>query len=291
MSSTRTGKMDPRSVWITGAGGLIGNALAQTAKSFGSGWQVVGLTRTELEITNFQAVGKRFREKPPQAIIHCAAMSRSPECQSQPALARQTNTEATRHLAELAAEIPFIFFSTDLVFDGSAGNYDELAPVNPLSIYAETKLDAERAVLSNPKHTVIRTSLNSGASPTGDRGFDEQIRNSWRSGQTLQLFTDEFRSPIAAEVTARAVWELLNGDERGLFHIAGSERLSRWQIGLLLARRWPDLQTRMEPASISQWQGAPRPPDTSLNCAKVQSLLSFPLPRWSEWLSQHECTG
>ena len=124
-----------------------------------------------------------------------------------------------------------------------------------------------------------------------DRGLDEQIRNSWRSGQTLRLFTDEFRSPIAAEVTACAVWELLAARQAGLFHIAGSERLSRCEIGQLLARRWPDLGARMEPASISQWEGAPRPPDTSLNCAKVQSWLSFPLPRWSEWLSQHECAG
>jgi len=273
-----------QTVWITGAGGLIGNYLVQTAKAFASGWQAVPLTHTELDLTDSQSVRAHFRHNTPQAVIHCAAMSRSPECQAQPALAWKTNVDATRHLAELAAAIPFFFFSTDLVFDGKAGNYDEEASVGPLSVYAETKVAAEQAVLANPLHTVIRTSLNSGNSRSGDRGLDEQIRNAWRAGQSLRLFTDEFRSPIAAEVTARAVWELLGRNARGLFHVAGSERLSRWQIGQLLKDRWPGIQARMQPASLSEFQGVPRPPDTTLNCAKAQGLLTFPLPRWSEWL-------
>ena len=74
-------------------------------------------------------------------------------------------------LAELAAEIPFFFLSTDLVFDGQTGNYDESAPVNPLSIYAETKAAAERIVLANPRHTVLRLSLNGGTSPSGRPRF------------------------------------------------------------------------------------------------------------------------
>ena len=98
-----------------------------------------------------------------------------------------------------------------------------------------------------PKHTVIRTSLNGGTSPTGDRGFNEQMRRAWQAGQTLRLFTDEFRSPIPAVVTARAVWELAARDRPGLYHVAGSERLSRWQIGQLLAARWPQLKPGIEP--------------------------------------------
>lgn len=277
--------MHRKTVWITGAGGLIGNYLVQTAERFAPGYRTVGLIHSELDITDFSAVKERFRRSAPAAIIHCAAMSRSLECQAQPELARKTNVDATRNLAELAAEIPFVFFSTDLVFDGKAGGYDELAPVSPLSIYAETKVEAEHAVLSNPLSLVIRTSLNSGRSPTGDRGFDEQMRNSWEAGKTLRLFTDEYRSPLPAEVTARAVWELLAYEARGVFHVAGAERLSRWQIGQLLAARQPEVRARMQPCSIAEWQGAPRPPDTTLNCAKAQALLSFPLPRWTDWLA------
>jgi dTDP-4-dehydrorhamnose reductase len=73
----------------------------------------------------------------------------------------------------------------------------------------------------------------------------------------------------------------------GLYHVAGSERLSRWQIGQLLAGRWPQLKPRIEPGSLKEYSGAPRAPDTSLNCAKAQDLLSFPLPSLTEWLAAH----
>ena len=191
------------------------------------------------------------------------------------------------YLARLAAEIPFVFFSSDLVFDGQRGNYDEAATPNPLSIYAETKIAAEQIVLANPRHTVIRTSLNGGTSPTGDRGFNEELRRAWQAGRSLSLFTDEFRCPLPAVVTARAAWELVERNATGLFHICGAERLSRYQIGQLLAARWPQLNPQITPGSLREYRGAPRPPDCSLNCAKVQRLLSFPLPGLGAWLAAH----
>jgi dTDP-4-dehydrorhamnose reductase len=273
-------------LWITGAGGLIGNYLVQ-APPLASDTTVVGLTRATLDLTDFPAVRAEFRRQQPHLVIHCAALSQSTACQADPALARKVNIELTALLAELAAEIPFLFLSTDLVFDGRTGNYDESARVNPLSIYAETKAAAERIVLANPRHTVLRLSLNGGTSPSGNRGFNEQMRRAWQAGQTLKLFTDEFRNPMSAAVTARAIWELAAGHEAGLYHVAGAERLSRWQIGRLVAKRWPQLYPRIEAASLTQYVGAPRAPDTSLNCAKVQRLLSFRLPGLTEWLAAH----
>ncbi len=277
---------DRRLAWITGAGGLIGNYIAQTPPAVEPGWEVIGWTRPALDLTDFAAVERAFRNRPPQLIIHCAALSRSPACQADPALARRQNVEVTRQLAALASDIPFIFFSTDLVFDGRQGNYSETAAVNPLSVYAETKVEAEQIALANPAHSVVRTSLNGGTSPTGDRGFNEDLRCAWQAGKTVTLFTDEFRSPIPAVMTARAVWELAVEHRSGLYHIAGSERLSRWQIGELIAKRWP--HARIRPGSLRGYQGAPRPPDTSLDCSKVQKLLSFPLPGLSGWLKQNE---
>jgi len=248
---------------------------------------VAALTRDCLDLTDGSAVRAAFRRQEPQFVIHCAALSRSPECEARPALARQLNVEITARLAELAAEIPLVFLSTDLVFDGSVGHYDETAPVSPLGVYAETKAAAEQVVLGNPKHTVLRLSLNGGTSPTGDRGFNEQMRRAWQAGQTVRLFADEFRSPMAAEVTAQAIWELADRNGPGLYHVAGSERLSRWQIGQLLAARWPQLKPRIEAGSLKAYAGAPRAPDTSLNCAKAQKLLSFRLPGLTEWLAAH----
>jgi dTDP-4-dehydrorhamnose reductase len=277
-------KAGRQTVWITGAGGLIGNYLVRMAPAFVPDAQVAGLTRGQLDLTDSPRLRSEFQRQNPRLILHCAALSRSPECQANPALARSLNVEVTARLAELAAGIPLVFFSSDLVFDGRLGQYDETAPVSPLSVYAETKVAAEQTVLANPKHSVIRTSLNGGTSPTGDRGFNEQMRRAWQAGHTLKLFTDEFRCPMPAVVTARAVWELVTRNKPGLYHLAGSERLSRWQIGQLLAARWPQLHPRLEPASIRSYRGAPRPGDCSLSCAKIQSLLPFRLPGLTDWL-------
>jgi dTDP-4-dehydrorhamnose reductase len=273
-------------IWITGAGGLIGNYLVDTAHEFGRAGEVVRLTRSDLDLTDFARVRYEYVRQRPAAVIHCAALSRSPVCQADPALARKINVEVTRCLAELAAGSRLVFLSTDLVFDGNTGNYDESAPVNPLGVYAETKVAAEQVVLSFPNHMVIRTSLNGGISPTGDRGFNEQIRLSWKSGERLRLFTDEFRNPIHARETSRAIWELFGANCRGTYHLAGSERLSRWQIGELMAARCPDLNPQLEPSSRAEYRGAPRPGDTTLNTAKAQALLSFRLPGLSRWLRE-----
>jgi dTDP-4-dehydrorhamnose reductase len=271
-------------IWITGAGGLIGSALLQTASEFFPGHNVVGLTRPVLDLTDFAAVREAFRIQSPRLIIHCAALSSSLACQSNPTLAHTANVEVTALLADLGANFPFYFFSTDLVFDGRTGHCSESAAVNPLMVYGETKVAAERIVLANPGHTVIRTSLNGGASPTGDRGFNEQLRMAWRAGKPVKLFTDEFRSPIPASVAARAVWELAKQSKRGLYHVAGSERLSRWEIGKLIAARWPGLNPKIEATVLKGAQGPPRPADISFDCSKAQQFLSFPLPGLSQWL-------
>ena len=274
-------------VWITGAGGLIGHQLALTAPEGAAGCQLAALTHEQLDLLDFQEVRRRFQRERPALILHCAALSRTQDCEANPALARNLNVQATALLAELATDARLVFFSSDLVFDGRTGHYGESAPVNPLSLYAETKVAAERLVLSHPRHLVVRTSINAGVSLGGRRAFNEEMRHAWEAGRTLSLFTDEFRSPIAAEVTARAVWELAARAQPGLYHVAGSERLSRWQIGQLLAARWPQLKPRLVPASLRDFVGPPRPPDTSLDCAKAQALLSFRLPGLTEWLAQH----
>lgn len=272
-------------VWVTGAGGLIGSHIAELGRKAAPDCAIRPILRSDLDLCDFAAVEEAFRREQPALIIHCAAMSRSPDCEANPTLARRVNFEATKHLAQLAEAARLVFFSTDLVFDGRAGNYAEEASVNPLSVYGETKVAAEDAVLANPRHLVIRTSLTAGQSPTGDRGLDEQLRQAWQRQQRPRLFVDEFRSPVTAPVTARALWELLSHEVQGLYHLAGGERLSRWEIGQLIKARSAAWDPHIEPASLKEYRGAPRAPDTSLNCRKAQALLSFPLPSFRECLA------
>jgi len=269
--------------WITGAAGLIGSYLVRLAEQYAPSCQIIPLTRAELDLTDFAAVERRFLAERPRLVIHCAAMSKTLECQAHPAQARRINVEATSHLAALASDADFIFLSTDLAFDGRKGNYVETDAVNPLSIYAETKVEAEALVCANSRHALVRTSLNSGAT-SGSSAYNEQFRAVWAQGKVLKLFHDEYRSPISTAVTARALWELAARPRGGLWHLAGAERLSRLQIGQLLAARHPELAPRIESGSRLEYQGAPRPEDTSLNCAKIQAHLSFRLPGLTEWL-------
>ena len=293
--------------WITGAGGLIGNYLVQTALKSGSaaiwpaschengtrrqdasapGLVVRALTRSDFDLLDFAAVRREFQKDRPQLVIHCAAVTSVAGAQENPDLARRLNIEVTRLLAELAAEIPFIFFSTDLVFDGRKGNYIEADAPNPLHLYGETKAVAEKIVLRNPRHLVVRTSINGGISPSGDRAFNEQLRRALQqAGQGMKLFTDEFRSPIPASETARAVWELAGKKGAGIYHVAGAEKLSRWQIGQLLVNGWPELRAKIEPASARDFPGPPRARDTSLDISKAQRILEKPLPGLGEWLA------
>ncbi len=274
-------------VWLTGAGGLLGNYLRQTAPHFAPDWHVIALQRTDLDLTDLAAVRARFWADRPDAVIHCAAIAHPPVCQRDPATAHRVNVTATRCLAELAADLPLYFYSTDLVFDGQHGSYAEADAPNPLSVYAETKVAAEQVVLANPRHTVLRLSLNFGQSPAGNRAFNEMLRNDLAAGKNFSLFTDEFRCPTAALVTARATWELLRQRAPGLFHLCGADRLSRWEIANLLLPHWPALPGKLQPDTVKNYQGPPRPPDSSMNCAKVQRLLSFRLPGMAELLAQH----
>jgi dTDP-4-dehydrorhamnose reductase len=273
-------------VWITGANGLIGNYLVQTAPRLVPRWRVRALTRADFDLLDFAAVRREFAKDQPQLVIHCAAITILSDAQRNPVLARHVNVEATKFLAELAAEIPFVFFSTDLVFDGRKGNYIETDAPNPLHIYGETKLAAEEIVLKNPRHLVVRTSLNGGVSPSGNRAFNEQLRRSLQSaGPGMKLFTDEFRCPIPAVETARGVWELAQRNCTGIYHVAGADKLSRWQIGELLVKRWPEVTAKIESGSARDFPGPPRALDTSLDISKVQKVLSAPLPGLGKWLA------
>ena len=273
-------------VWITGADGLIGNYLMQTAPQFAASNFVRALTRNDFDLSEFSAVEQAFKRDSPSLVLHCAAVSNVAAAQKNPALARRVNVEVTRFLAELSGQSQFVFFSTDLVFDGRQGNYRETDATNPLNIYGETKVVAEAAVLQNPRHLVVRTSLNGGVSKTGGRAFNEQLRQSLAAaGQGMKLFTDEFRCPIPAAETARAVWELAEKKCAGIYHVAGAEKLSRLQIANLLRPRWPEINTKIESGSARDFAGPPRALDTTLDISKVQSVLSKPLPALSEWLA------
>jgi dTDP-4-dehydrorhamnose reductase len=277
--------------WITGAGGLVGSYLVRTASRWAPDWDVRGLTRQDVDLTDETAVRRLWREHQPASVIHCAAISRPAVCEQDPGLARKVNVEATGLLASLASEVSLLFFSSDQVFDGRQGWYVETDRINPINRYGETKAAAEELILSNPRHMVVRLALTAGTSSTGDRSFVEDMRRSVAANLRLTLFTDEFRSPVPAGVVARAIWELIARKPSGLYHLGGAERLSRMEIGEALATWYPELASRLQPGSVAAYHGPSRPPDLSMRCEKLQSLLSFPLTGFRSWITSRPGEG
>jgi len=282
--------MKPR-VIVTGAAGLIGQYVVKSASRWAPGWEVRGLSRADLDLTNHVAAERTWQLLKPNAVIHCAALSRTKDCEQNPQRARRINVEATAHLARLSKDIPFIFLSSGEVFDGKTGWYHETDEPNPINFYGKTKCEAEQLVLQNPRHTVVRIVLTAGTSQNIDRSFVEDMCQAAEGGKSVTLYADEYRCPLPAGAIARAIWELVGKDESGLFHLGGPERLSRWEIGQALMSWYPELQDRLVKGCACDHIGAPRPADLSLNCEKIQARLSFPIPGFRSWLKDRVHRG
>ncbi|MBT5707797.1 MAG: SDR family oxidoreductase [Verrucomicrobia bacterium] len=269
-------------VWVTGSGGLLGSHVVRQVPA--GNVEVVAMPRSVVDLRNHEEVRELFNQAPPDGVIHCAAISNTGICETHPELADEVNVGTTRLLTELATDIPLVFLSTDIVFDGLKGGYKEDDVCAPINVYGMTKREAEGLVLKNPMHSVLRLSLNGGISPTGDRGFNEVLRRSFAGGNEVKLFTDEYRQPIPATVTADIIWEVYLNGWTGIYHLGGAERMSRYEIGMLLAQRWPSLSPKVIPASLKEFTGGRRAPDTSMDCHRLQSLLPFRIPGLREWL-------
>ncbi len=276
---------------VTGAAGLIGQYVIKNASRWAPDWDVHGLTRAELDLTDHASVERVWRRLKPRVVIHCAALSRTKDCEQDPQRARLINVDATAYLAHLSNEIPFFFLSSGEVFDGRAGWYKETDEPTPINYYGKTKLEAEQQVLHNPRHTVVRIVLTAGTSQNGDRSFVEDMCRAATDGRSMTLYADEYRCPLPAGAIARAVWELSGKNTPGLYHLGGRDRLSRWEIGQALLPWYPELEGHLIKGTARGHSGAPRPADLSLNCEKLQALLSFRLPGFRGWLTDRMHRG
>jgi dTDP-4-dehydrorhamnose reductase len=238
-----------------------------------------------VDLEEAQSVGRWVAEIRPEVIIHCAAVSVPADCESDKERATRINTHLpaalARHAQDLGARL--LHISTDLVFSGQCAPYSEDDACDPISHYGHTKLMAERMVLSRcPNSVVARTSLLIGASPRGDRGVDEQIERALMRGASPRLFTDEYRTPVGARDLARVLVALGRHPFCGVLHVTGQETLSRYEMGVIIARARGHPVERLVAASLSDARGVhpPRAPNTALRTERLRSLVPpVPTPR------------
>ncbi len=270
-------------LFITGASGFLGWNLAKIARAK---WDVYGIyhrhyskihdvSLIKLDITDFQNLKKVFNDVKPDAVIHTAAASRPNFCQEHPLQSRKINVLASANIADLcaAASIPLVFTSTDLVFDGLNPPYSETSPVSPITEYSEQKVTAEEKMVQiYPKTAICRLPLMFGYSGSPSQNFTKEMIDSLKKGKKLHLFSDEYRTPVDAQSAVKGLLLFLSRIE-GVIHLGGSDRISRYEMGLLVAELFNYRTTWIQ--SVKQKDlpmAAPRPVDVSLDSSKAMSM-------------------
>ena len=230
---------------VTGASGFLGwnicNRIQKDFEIFGTVFsnplEINGVKIISLDLTNFNDLKRIFKEVDPDGAIHTAAESRPEFCQTRPTESSKINVEATVNLAGLCADrkIPFVFTSTDLVFDGHNAPYRESDPVSPINIYGEQKVLAEEKVLNIYSNSAVcRMPMMFGLASPAYNTFFQQTVTALQEGRELTLFTDEFRTPISGYTATKGLMLALK-KAQGLIHLGGRERISRYAFGKVIA--------------------------------------------------------
>jgi dTDP-4-dehydrorhamnose reductase len=195
-------------------------------------------------------------------------------CESDPAWATAANHTGPLALARAASNIPFIFFSTDYVFDGAAGPYAEADDPNPLSVYGRSKLDGERSILdAHPTALVLRTTTVYGPDPQ-HKNFLYTLQRLLSDGKPMRVPTDQLATPTYNDDLAAASIALVEQGHTGLLHIAGPDFLSRYDFALEACKILGLDPSTMSPVTTPELhQKAARPLLGGLRIDKLQSLL------------------
>jgi dTDP-4-dehydrorhamnose reductase len=270
---------------VTGSSGLLGRGLVNVLKR---DYEVLGIDRyaptdqrneLALDITERRAVESIARAEP-SVIVHTAAETNVDLCETDHEHARRINVEGTANIVEGCVKVgaKLIFISTDYVFDGTKGNYSEADQPNPIGFYGTSKLEAERIVISKlPKALIMRTSVLYGWHPS-KLNFATWVIKGLSERQTLRVVKDHINSPTLADNLAKAIRLAIERNSNGLLHVAGSERISRFDFARKTAKSFDLDESLLVPVDMRDlnW-AAKRPRDSSLNVTKAQKELSIEL--------------
>lgn len=233
-------------ILVTGASGLVGHHVVQSALR--RGHQVFaqyhsrepsveqGVERICADLSQPEAFISKALEVFPDAIVNAAALSNPASVEADPVLGQKINVALPQRLAQLANHLSaqYVHISSDMVFDGQRGHYQTSDMPNPVGLYGEQKLAAEESVLECGGYhvTVLRIPIQTGDSAYGMRSHHEKLFQAWAEGRRTPLFTDEMRQPCSADNTAEVCVELCERqDLHGIFHWAGAQVISRYEMG------------------------------------------------------------
>lgn len=257
-------------VFISGASGLVGsNCLKHFTEQ---GWETVG------SYYSFETVDTVFYDtlnpdRPenfdvvafgPDVIVHCGALTHVDYCETHEQESYEKTVQSTINLVKLAKDCNarLVYISTDYVFDGKNGPYTEDEPVNPISVYARHKLEAEQIALRDLPNTLVLRVTNVYGNELRGKNFVARIIDQCKNNQklTLKLPYDQYASPANAWDIARAMFVLLRDNKKGVYNIGGTDYLNRVELALRVLSYFPDAEYDLIPMSTAEMkQPAARP--------------------------------
>jgi dTDP-4-dehydrorhamnose reductase len=278
-----------RRLFITGGTGYLGGALLRLAAGryeLGASYlsqqpaDSPEIVWASLDVRDPQAVRAVLAQFQPDIVLHTAFVQYGPELMA-------ITADGSGHVAQVSNDlgVRLIHMSSDVIFDGERPRpYVEGDPPDPISAYGEAKAAAERLVAAaHPGAAIVRTSLIYGFNP-----IDRQTRFALEiaAGRRADtLFSDEYRCPIYVDDLAAALLELAENDYAGVLNIAGAERLSRYEMGMLLARALGHDPARIN-AGLSAESPVRRPRNCTLDIGRAQALLRTRLRGLREVLAE-----
>jgi dTDP-4-dehydrorhamnose reductase len=272
-----------KKIFITGGTGLVGRDVSiflsdryeVYAGTNEDNIKIKNCNIVKQDITDKEKLIKIITEINPDFIIHLAALTDVNLCEQKKELAREINVKGTKNVVIAAEKIGarLIYASTNYIFDGKRGMYKEEDAPNPLNFYALTKLEGEREVLKYPNSVVTRIcpfGLGTDEKPS----FTAKMIKSLSEQKRVDVFSDQFYSPISTYNYARVLIEILNSNFIGIINITGPERLSRYEFAKKVASAFNLDPSLLNPIKIRDLkESAERPRDTSLDISKAKSLF------------------
>lgn len=289
-------------ILLTGSNGLLGQKLVDlltqtadvdliaTARGDNRLPYTDGYSYQPMDITNSQQVMDVICSTRPDVVIHTAAMTDVDKCELQKDDCWAQNVTATESLVEACRETGafLVHVSTDFIFDGTAGPYDETAEGNPISFYGWSKLAAESVVRhSGISWAIARTVLVYGIAHDMSRSnIILWVKKSLEDGKNIRVVTDQWRSPTLAEDLAKGCYLIADQRAEGIFNISGKEVLTPYEMAIKTADYFGLDKSLIAQADGSTFkQTARRPPRTGFRLDKAQTVLGYDPHSFEEGLA------
>ena len=289
-------------ILITGANGLLGQKLVQllltkedislvaTARGESRLGTYGDVAYESLDITDRNAVLKVISKHKPDAIINTAAMTNVDQCESEKAACDALNIDAVRYLNEAAEQTGafFLHLSTDFIFSGNEGPYDEEGVPAPVNYYGESKRLGEEIVRnSKTKWAIARTVLVYGIVPDMSRSnIILWVKGSLESGKSIQVVDDQWRTPTLAEDLALGCYLIVKNQAQGIYNISGGDMLTPYEMAVKTARFFNLDETLITKTDSTKFtQPAKRPPKTGFIIEKARRDLGYEPHTFDEGIS------